>query len=207
MSGLAGFDFERLNRRFLTDIFQQPVNTAADYGVNIQRSPAPTAWRCIGVYHLSPGENRGRHNVFVEVLDTNGLRTTTPVIKWSWWIDASTQTLKLDKPLDEPAADIPIEAKSTITLRVDGGGYPSDTVGNIHSRHADEGPEKWNSWGHHSFYVVFQLQSGNVVTPTPPGPTDPTQPPTLTVEQRLTAAEAEIKRLWAALRNGEGDGR
>lgn len=206
MSGLAGFDFQHLTKRAMTSLLQ-PVNLAVQYGVNIVPARGDKVWRCIGVFHLTPNENRGRRNCFVEVLDESGLRTYEPTIKWSWWIDASTQTLKLDKPLDEPAADIPIEAKSTITLRVDGGGYPSDTVGNIHSRHADEGPEKWNSWGHHSFYVVFQLQSGNVVTPPTPGPSEPTQPPTLTVEQRLTALEADNKRLWAALRNSEGDGR
>lgn len=202
MSGLAGFDFKRINLRFLNDIFNQPVNLAADYGVNIQRSPAPTAWRCIGVYHLSPGENRGRHNCFIEVLDENGLRTNAPTIKWTWWIDAPEQTVRLDKPADEPAADIPIEAKSTITLRVDGDGLLSDTVGNIHTRHADKDPNQWNSWGHHSFYVVFQKQSGSIAPPTPEGPTEPTQP-ALTLES-LAAKVAELER---RMDRYEGDGR
>lgn len=201
MSGLAGFDFQRLNLRFLGSL-QQPVNLAADYGVSITPTPAGDAWRCIGVYHLPPEENRGRHNCFIEVLDEHGLRTRTPLIKWTWWIDATVQTLRLDKPDNEPAADIPLEVKSTVTLRVDGGGLPSDSVGNVHTRHNDEGAEKWNSYGHHSFYVVFQRQGTGAVVP--PVITTPIEPPTmLTLEllaERIAAVEHRLNTL-------EGDGR
>jgi len=37
MTGLAGFDFEFLNRRFRNDVFNQPVNLAERYGVSAER--------------------------------------------------------------------------------------------------------------------------------------------------------------------------
>lgn len=186
---LAGFDFQALNRKYLA----QPANDAVNYGVNIVTAGPGAAWRCIGVYHLKPSENNRRHNVFVEVLDEAGNRTRQPQIAWTWWIDAPLQMRKLDKPNNEPAADIPIDKSATISLRV-ADAFLSDSVGNIHARWADEGAG--NTWGHHSFYVVFQLKRGNVVTP----PVEPTKPPISegsSQDQRISALEAEVKRLTA----------
>lgn len=190
---LAGFDFQALNRKYLA----QPANDAANYGASIVKAPAGDAWRCIGIYHLKPSENNRRHNVFVEVLDEQGNRTRLlPAIKWTWWMDAPLQTLKLDKPDNEPAADIPINPGATITLYIDGFGLPSDSVGNLRASHADEGPNAGNAIGHHSFYVVFQLKRSAVVTP----PVEPTKPPISdgsSQDQRLSALEAEVMRLTA----------
>ncbi len=195
MTGLAGFNFEHLNRRFLGAL-KQPVNLATEYGVSIVQAKGDMVWRCIGVYHLAPHENRGRHNIFVEVLDEQGIRTNAPLLKWTVWIDASAQSRRLDKPANEPAADIPIEVKDTITMWIEGDGIPSDRVGNIHTRHSDEGAERWNSYGHHSYFVVMQKQRTAIVTPPViDGPTEPTQPPALTVEQRLTELETWRKRV------------
>lgn len=184
---LAGFDFQALNRRYLA----QPSNDAAQYAVSIIPAGPGTAWRCIGAYHLKPTENNRRHNVFVEVLDEAGNRTRQPQIAWTWWIDAPVQLRKLDKPNDEPAADIPIDKGATITLRV-ADAFPSDSVGNIHTRWADE--SAGNSIGHHSFYVVFQLQRRGTVTP-------PIEPPTLplTLEQRVE----RLERLWEESQAGK----
>lgn len=187
--GLAGFDFQALNRKYLA----QPSNDAANYAVSIIPAGPGTAWRCIGIYHLKPSENNGRHNVFVEVLDEAGNRTRQPAIHWTWWMDAPTQTLKLGKPASEPAADIPIASGATITLRVDGLGIPSDSVGNLHTRWADEG--SGNTWGHHSYYVVFQLQRQGAITP----PIDPPTEPPLTLEQRV----ARLERLWEEMQVGK----
>lgn len=184
---LAGFDFQALNRKYL----EQPSNDAVAYAASIAKSPPGPAWRCIGIYHLKPNENQGRHNVFVEVLDENGNRTRAPQIAWTWWLDAPTQYRLLDKPDNEPACDIPIAAGATITLRV-ADGIPSDSVGNLHTRWADEG--NGNTWGHHSFYVVFQRKRGAVVTP----PVEPTKPPISdgsATDQRIGALEADVKRL------------
>ena len=189
---LSGFDFQSLNRKYLTQPANDAANYAANYAASIAKAPSGTAWRCIGIYHLTPSENNGRRNVFVEVLDEGGNRTRAPQIAWTWWLDAPTQYRQLDKPNSEPAADIPIDSGATITLRVYGLGIPSDSVGNLHTRWADEG--SGNTWGHHSYYVVFQLQRGIVVTP-------PIEPPTtpLTLEQRV----ARLERLWEEMQAGK----
>lgn len=186
---LSGFDFQSLNRKYLS----QPANDAAQYAASIAKAPSGTAWRCIGIYHLSPQENNGRRNVYVEVLDEGGNRTRAPQVAWTWWMDAPMQYRNLDKPNSEPACDIPIDPGATITLRVYGLGFPSDSVGNLHTRWADEGAG--NTWGHHSYYVVFQLQRGAVVTP----PIEPPTTPPLTLEQRV----ARLERLWEEMQAGK----
>ena len=190
---VSGFDWQRLNRVALSSL-QQPLNQATDYGVNVIKAPAGPAWRCIGVFKLAPQENRGRHNCFVDVLDELGNRTRQPVINWTWYMDAPTQTVRLDKPDNEPAADIPVEKSYTVTLRVNGDGLPSDNVGGIHTRHADEG--EGNSWGHHSFYVVFQRQQGNIITP----PVDPVGPPPSGDVAALRAENLALRNLVARYR-------
>jgi hypothetical protein len=191
---VSGFDWQRLNRVALSSL-QQPLNQATDYGVNVIKAPAGPAWRCIGVFKLAPQENRGRHNVFLDVLDELGNRTRQPVINWTWYMDAPTQTVRLDKPDNEPAADIPIQKSYTVTLRVSGDGLPSDSVGGIHTRHADEG--EGNSWGHHSFYVVFQRQQGNIITP----PVDPVEPPLPDDVAALRAENLALRNLVARYRH------
>jgi hypothetical protein len=196
---VAGFNFSYLNNVAL-HWTNQPLNQAAHYGVSVVRHPTTGAcWRCIGVFHLPPEDNRGRHNAFLEVLDEQGKRTNAPVVNWTWYIDAPIQVRKLDKPDNEPAADIPIERSMTVTIRVDGGGIPSDSVGGLHTRHADEA--NGNTYGHHSFYVIFQRQ--NAATQIDPEPTRPTEPPT--IEQRIASLEAEVKSLRAIVSKWSGD--
>lgn len=166
---LAGFDFRGIAQRWLALPAQQPVNEAVQYGVNVVRAGTPSAWRCIGVYRLAPDENTGKHNVFVDVLDDNGNRTRIPSVNWTWYMDAPTQVARLDKPDDEPAADFPINKQDTITLCIDGDGLPSDSVGGIHTRHNDEGAG--NTYGHFSYYVVFQRQRAAVIAPPVERPT------------------------------------
>jgi hypothetical protein len=190
---VSGFDWQRLNRVALSSL-QQPLNQAADYGINVIKAPAGPAWRCIGVFKLAPQENKSRRNVFFDVLDELGNRTRQPVINWTWYMDAPTQTVRLDKPDNEPAGDIPVEKSYTVTLRVNGDGLPSDSVGGIHTRHADEG--EGNSWGHHSFYVVFQRQQGNIIAP----PIDPVGPPPSGDVAALRAENLALRNLVARYR-------
>lgn len=190
---VSGFEWQRLNRVALSAL-QQPVNQAVDYGVSVVKASAGPAWRCIGIFKLAPEQNRGRHNVFIDVLDEQGNRDRQPLVNWTWYMDAPMQTVRLDKPDNEPAADIPVEKSYTVTLRVNGGGLASDSVGGIHTRHRDEG--EGNTYGHHSFYIVFQRQGSGIITP----PVDPVDPPTDTnLAQRVATLEEQMRQTAALL--------
>jgi hypothetical protein len=183
MSGLAGFPFQELNQKYMA----QPANDASAYGASIMRTKAMNRWQCIGVYHLTPEQNNGRHNIFIECLDENGNRLRYPIIGWTWTLDGPVQQKRLDKPANEPAADIPIDKEATITLWV-ADELDSDSVGNLHARWRDE--ETGNTFFHHSYYVVFQRQAGAIITPPidPLPPVEPSKP--LTLEQRVAELEA-----------------
>ena len=163
---LAGFNFGELNRQFLNRNNAAPDHRAANYGVHIQpinASAEATYWKLLGIYHLAPDENNGRHNAFVEVLDEEGKRIPQRDhlrVGWTWEgkSDGPPQPARLDKPNDEPAADVPIEKGMTLHLWIEGEG-PSDRVVGLHTRHADEPGQQnpqGNTYGHHSFYIVFQ---------------------------------------------------
>lgn len=161
---LAGFDFQALNRAFLAPEASESFNRAAHYGVTVlpaQSTPGQPYWKVIGLYHLSPDENNRRHNAFIETLDESGARVQNPALRVGWiWEgknDGPAEPKALDKPADEPATDIPLEKNMTVTLWLEGDGA-SEQVAGLHARHADEpgGEGSGNSWGHHSFYIVFQ---------------------------------------------------
>ena len=62
-------------------------NQAAGYEVVISQ-PAVGAgesfWACIGCYHLSPEENQGKHNLYLEAMDENNERVFGTAFKWGW---------------------------------------------------------------------------------------------------------------------------
>lgn len=199
MSGLAGFPFQALNQKYLAS----PSNDAADYGVSIVRAKSLKAYRCIGVYHLTPEQNNRRHHVYIEVLDEQGNRDKSPMLNWTVSTDMPMQSRPLDKPDNEPASDIPMEKWDTVTVRINDGraGGDSDSVGNLHVRHADEGAQ--NTWGHHSFFLCFQRQADAIITPPidPPVPVEPA-PATLTLEslaQRVAKLEVDNQLLQKQL--------
>lgn len=187
--GLAGFDFEALNRRYR----DMPANEAIPYGVKIERSGIGGAWRCIGVRHLSGDENRRRHNVFVECLDEAGVRQRAPVLRWQWGDAGPILNVRFDKPANEPAADIPIDYHATVRCWI-GDSLPSDVVTGLHARHMDEGGSAGspagNTLGHHSYYVVFQRATVVVIVPPPVA---------LTFEERLADLERWRKEMTGGL--------
>lgn len=163
------FQHTTYNSKFLG----QPCGAQEVTNYGVQVAPASAAagtacWKIIGVHHLSPDENRSRHNAFVEVLDENGQRIKDANLRigWSWAGRSSDQAAPaklLDKPDSEPAGDVPIEKGMDLELWIEGDGCPSDRVHNLHTRHNDEpgpGGELWNTIGHHSYYVVFQRVKG-----------------------------------------------
>lgn len=167
------FDHRKYNEIYLNNAAAggPPINDATAYGVRI--SPVEAAmgesyWKVIGVHHLTPVENQGKHNVFLEALTENGQRVQNPPA-WAGWTwegrrpDERADPAPLDKGPSEPAGNIVMYFGQIVSVWINGRSpaatEPSDRVENLHTNHPDErGPngEVWNSIGHHSFYVVFQ---------------------------------------------------
>ena len=144
------------------------MNAATQYGVQIVRAnETEYVWRCTSVRHLTPSENRGKRNVYVDVLDENGNRDRDSSLRIGWFdhdgdtTPAFTALDKPDTPMELGDGNVDLYANQTMSIWMAGYGLASDMVTGIHTRHADEpGPngETWNSYGHHSFKVVFQEQ-------------------------------------------------
>lgn len=165
-----------------------------------------TYWKVIGVHHLLPDENRSNHNVFLEALDENGQRVKNP-IAWAGWTwqgrrdNERADPVPLDKPIGEAAGNIALHDGQIASVWINGqardGKDKSDRVENLDIIHPDEpGPngEKWNTIGHHSFYVVFQrtrkeaaVGQGTQTTTSPTGGTGPTTSQTTSSGQVVTS--------------------
>jgi hypothetical protein len=157
------------NRQFL-DALQhgQMYNDAAKYGIKIRESQTPDGaryWRVIGAHHLSPAENEGNHTILVEALDEEGNRIRGAKDWAASTFENSADAPKaspLDKRDYDPAGcDFPMFKEATYSVWIKGHGEnpnvlndPSERVEKLHTRHSDEAPG--NTYGHHSFYVVFQ---------------------------------------------------
>lgn len=154
------------NRQFLEKIKSgEPVynNAAEKYGVQIESLPASELttvgtpyWRVIGVHHLTGLENMSNHHVFCDVLDEDGWRINGARLRLNQG-NGSPVFAAIDKPTNEPGTNFPMfkemRASVSVTWPSDAS-LPSETVTGLRIDHADE--EVGNTWGHHSFYVVFQ---------------------------------------------------
>lgn len=149
------------NEQFLQKVkIDEPVyNDATRYGVEIKSlsnldvsSDAETYWRVVGVHHLTGRENMGNHHIYVDVLDEDGnrIRNARLVLRQS---DRAPVFAVVDKPANEPGTNFPMWASTRATVAVEGD-LPSEAVAGLRTDHADE--EIGNTWGHHSFYIVFQ---------------------------------------------------
>ena len=176
--GLAGFDFELYDQQFIHRPSAAAVNDAQAYGVHVeavQPLPNQACWKVIGVHHLTPDENRSRHNAYVDILDEHGqrIRQSNLSLGWTWEgkSDGPAQPKQFDKPADEPATDVPIEGGMTVSMWMEGDGI-SEKVSGLHTRHPDEPGSNGggNTYGHHSYFVVFQHAIGNGNDPPPTEP-------------------------------------
>jgi hypothetical protein len=179
------------NSQFLDQIKQGEAvtNNATPYGVQIRPVSDPNAqkyWRVVGVHHLTGSENMGNHHVYVDVLDEEGRR-----INGSRLIltqdGAAPVFAVVDKPANEAGTNFPMWSSTRATVAVQDA-LPSEAVMGLRSDHADEGVG--NTWGHHSFYIVFQRATkpapdsgtttgGGTTTPEQPEPEPQPQIPSL----------------------------
>lgn len=196
------------------------TNQAAQYGVRIESAPeTAAAWRVDVIRHLTPTQNRGKHNLFVDVVDEQGRRIFDNRLRIAWLAYEGDPTADLT-PLDKP--DTPIEmgdgnvdlyTSQTLTAWIVGDGLLSDKVAGIHTRHPDEPPvngELLNSYGHHSFHVRFVRRPGVVITPpVDPDPDKPTNPnDTVTKAEFMIVANALQKltdEFKALMQRWDGD--
>jgi hypothetical protein len=179
------------NHKDYTDLFIDSPGLyfpASRYGLKVVQadvSPGESYWQVIGIHHLTPDQNRGNRNVFIEALDEQGKRITNPPI-WAGWTWEGIQPheradpVPLDKPGSEPAGTISVGSNQKVSVWIKGrsraSNDTSDRVEGLHTVHPDEpGPngENWNSIGHHSFYVVWQRVA--VVEPEPEPEPEPVE--------------------------------
>lgn len=165
------------------------VNQARNYDVNVLPATGVAEgaryWKVVEVRHLSPLENRSKHNVYVDVVDEAGQRIRDNNLRIGWdWVgrraDERADPMPLDKPDSEPAGNVPLGHPGQVTrVWVIGHGLASEAVENLHSNHPDEPTpgtnDLFNTRGHHSFYVRFQRTVAGAVIdkPTEPLPVDP----------------------------------
>lgn len=112
------------------------------------------SWRCVLLHELTPEENQGSHNVYIDLLTRDGRRINSsfvaPKIAYGWSGMAVHEVpvpLTLEKPEGEAGYNFPMFGEAQYYLSVKQGAIPSDTV------HGLEGGK-----AHRSYYVVFQYQ-------------------------------------------------
>jgi hypothetical protein len=131
------------------------INDAIEYDVTITPArvvPGQTFWKVILVHHLTPEENRGGHNIFVDVIDENDQRVYGTRIQFSWQTGSGIGIV--DKPPNEPGTNFPMWKNQICEIEV-ANGLASDRVVGLHVNHPDEDPPN-NSIYHHSFLVIFK---------------------------------------------------
>lgn len=174
-------------RRYLSQLFR-PNNPTADNWSIRSASPASgdTVWRCVFVRRLSDDENQGNHNVYIDLIDRNGLRIDVAngvTLRYKWTgmrDDESPPPLIVEKPSPEPGMNFPIFRGMDASCQLSG---VSDEVYGLNAEN-----------GHTSYYVVFQIQQNQYIEVTPPH-----QPNMIIVPlDTILAVEAALKRLQEA---------
>lgn len=175
------FDHMHYNRIFIAAAQKGflPNNDATKYGVLVSKPTANSewVWRVIGVHKLTGVENNGNHHVYCDVLDANGLRVNLAKLTLKEH-NGNILNAVIDKPQNEPGTNFPLWSDKGVALWVthpfNDRQIPSEVVSGLHYGWPDE--DSGNTWGHHSYYVVFKAMRG--IKPKPPVVVPPTQPPT-----------------------------
>lgn len=122
------------------------------YQIIIEKLQNPI-WRILGIHHLLPDENRGNHNIYVEMLCKQGDREHFRTIHWTWigrqLNEPARDVHAGDKPLNE-LVDLPLNLGMIVSVWTNG----SEVAKGLSSNYPDE--TDGNSVGHHSFFVCFE---------------------------------------------------
>lgn len=172
-------------------------NDAERLGITIKRTEVTGAdkWvaRCVVVHHLTKDQNKGNHNLYMDMIDEFGKRVKLATVKGD--NNGIKLSAKIDKPDNEFGTNFSMYSQDTLSCWVDEapglGKIASDTVSGFHTRWGGD-IVGGNDYGHNSYYVVWLLRKGNAITPPapvpplpiptppeplPPPPTEPTVPP------------------------------
>jgi hypothetical protein len=188
--------YSQIRQEFINhwDQTQSADNRAATYDIVINQPPAEKDqkfWACIGAYHLTPNENRGKHVLFLEAMDETNKRIFGTAFKWGWEgqrLDEPSPDLIDDKPPNE-LANLVLWANQIIWAAVRDA-IPSGEVKKVRSTHPDEAPG--NTWGHHSFYVAFKRVKADDDGGSEP---EPPEPPEIECGEIIKLAKSALKRI------------
>jgi hypothetical protein len=137
----------------------QPVevdNDAGAFGVEVQPVPEAVYFKVVRVHHLTPQENHGMQNLFLDVLDEDGKRLNGATVN----VRASSGQLlpvRIDKPAHEPGGNLPMFLGTIYAVEgvvIDGKPVLCQGVTGFHTNHPSDG--SGNDTGRHSFLVVLR---------------------------------------------------
>ena len=189
------FDHVAYRNKWLVDRDNEFNNDAAQFGVEIHRMNGARVWRVLGVHHLTPSENQGRNNVYVDMMGP----AIQASIGWTWIgrkADEPNPNQPLDKPISEPRGNVPLYKGMNAQVWIDSP-HSSDRVFGLRTDLPDgKGPngEIWNSFGHHSFYILFELAE-SIVPPVINDPSTQLQ----RVKSELFAIRSQVDRLITSI--------
>ena len=153
-------------------------NDAERLGVRIKRvpPPAPDLWhaRIVVVHLLTKEENKGNHNLYMDVIDKAGLRMNGSLLRGD--NNGIKLQARIDKPANEFGTNFALFGQDELFAWVDwvpdGGVVSSDVIMGVHTRWGGE-IVGGQGYGHISYYVIWQLTKGDTPpVPPPPGPSE-----------------------------------
>ena len=152
------FDHMSYRLRWLADPDNPSNNDAGQFGVEIHRMNNGTTWRVLGVHHLTPSENQSKHNVYVDIVGSSHQAS----IGWTWIgrkADEANPNKPLDKPNNEPNGNVDLYPSMNAQVWINDLNMSDRVFGLRTDLPEGKGPngEIWNSYGHHSFYILFKL--------------------------------------------------
>lgn len=190
-------DIPGYNKQFMAKVKSgEPIyNNATKYGVQVKSISeisvplnAKQYWRVVGVHHLTGAENMGNHHAYCDVVNADGQRMNGARLVLTESSAAPLFAI-VDKPPNEAGTNFPMWSHTKATVSVAwpaDNPLPSEQAGILRTDHADE--EVGNTWGHHSFYVVFQLATiSQPESPPEEPPEEPIDPggPALSLEETI----------------------